>query len=430
MNPLANELNETLSGTAAFDLLSEFGKRFYFPKGIAAQSAEATELAHSHNATIGMAFSEGQPMMTPSLRSLMPELSPKEAVGYAPNAGDAELRKLWKNQMIGKNPGLESVSLSTPMVVAGLTNGISQLADLFLDPDDPVVVPDMFWGNYRLIFQERKCASVVPFPFYTAEGKLNVDGFGDTIRASARKGKAALIVNFPNNPTGYSPSVAEAQALIESLRILAEEGLKILVIVDDAYFGLFYEEDTYKKSLFADLAGLHENLLAVKVDGPTKEDFVWGFRIGFVTFGCPGLDSDQIRAIEQKLLGAIRSSVSNCSRPAQSLLIRAMRSPTYEAEKLAFFIELERRYQAVRGVVAERNDESLLRALPYNSGYFMSFELQKGNAEELRTKLLKGKGVGTIAIQDKYLRVAYAAVEASQIGPLYDEIFAAARELT
>ena len=98
MNSLAVELNTILKDTVAFELLSEFGKRFYFPKGIAAQSAEAKEKAKKHNATIGMAFAGKEPMMVPSLRKFIPDLTPTEAVSYASNGGDAVLRKKWKEE--------------------------------------------------------------------------------------------------------------------------------------------------------------------------------------------------------------------------------------------------------------------------------------------------------------------------------------------
>src|SRR5574342_290188 len=32
------------------------------------------------------------------------------------------------------------------------------------------------------------------------------------------------------------------------------------------------------------LANLHPRILAIKLDGATKEEFVWGFRTGFITF--------------------------------------------------------------------------------------------------------------------------------------------------
>jgi len=39
--------------------------------------------------------------------------------------------------------------------------------------------------------------------------------------------------------------------------------------------------------LFGKLANAHPNLLAIKLDGATKELFVWGLRCGFITYG-PG----------------------------------------------------------------------------------------------------------------------------------------------
>ena len=38
MNELAQELNDALAGTTAGSLLSDMGRRLYFPRGIIAQS--------------------------------------------------------------------------------------------------------------------------------------------------------------------------------------------------------------------------------------------------------------------------------------------------------------------------------------------------------------------------------------------------------
>ena len=92
-----------------------------------------------------------------------------------------------------------------------------------------------------------------------------------------------MILNFPNNPIGYSLTKAEIDRGGGLLREAAEGGRNLVVVADDAYFGLFYGEDVAQESLFARLAGCHERLLAVKADGATKEDFVWGFRMGMLT---------------------------------------------------------------------------------------------------------------------------------------------------
>jgi aspartate/methionine/tyrosine aminotransferase len=429
LNPLAVELNATLSGTVIKDLLSDFGKRFYFPKGIISQSAEAKQHAHRFNATAGMAYRQGKPMYLPSIHRHFEDLEPQDIYAYAPTPGVPELRARWKEQLVEKNPSLKGKSTSLPLVVPGLTAGISILGDLFVDAGTPVVVADMFWGNYRLIMSGRREAPLATFSLFSPSGGLDVDAMEQAVRGSVRENRARLILNFPNNPTGYSPTVDEAHRIRDRLIALADEGIQLLVIHDDAYFGLFYEPDTYPASLFGELADAHPNLLAVKVDGATKEDLTWGFRTGFLTFSAKGITAEQYEALVKKAMGAIRASVSSSSRPAQSLLLRAFDSATYEEEKQSAYNTLKERYLKVKEILAAARLPDGIRSLPFNSGYFMAFELARGGAEKLRKSLLHEKGIGTISIEDRYLRVAFASVDNENLEELYREIIASMSEI-
>jgi aspartate/methionine/tyrosine aminotransferase len=426
MNELAAALNRTLEGTVIAGLLSDFGRRSYFPKGIVAQAAEAGKHAKRLNATIGMATLAGEAMHMPSIKARILGLTPNEIFAYAGTAGSPALREAWKREMLQKNPSLAGKHISLPAVVAGLTHGIALVADLFAGVGDTVLMPDMSWDNYQLIFEDRLQAVVHTFPFFDGSGGLNVGALKSTLQRHGTN-KAIVLLNFPNNPTGYSPTPAEAEGVLEVLAGQARAGQKILAVFDDAYFGLFYEDTLYRQSLFAEAAGLHENLLAVKVDGPTKENLVWGFRIGFLTFAAAGLTGEHHQALEQKLLGAIRSSVSNSSQLAQNLLLKAMQDPSYEREKQEAFAVLASRYRKARELAARA--PAPLRTLPFNSGYFMSFALEHGSAEALRQSLLLNRGVGTIAFQDRYLRVAYSSVDLERIEELYGIIFEEAGKL-
>ena len=306
MNALAEELNRTLEGTSAGRLLSKTGTRMYFPKGILSQSAEASERAKRFNATIGMAFANGEPMALDAVLDQLPKLSRTEAVAYAPTAGVPATRAAWRKELLAKNPSLSTAAFSQPVVVPGLTAGISYLADLFINEGDPVVVADMFWPNYRLIMEERKAAKLASYRFFSSGGGFDVAGLEKAVmEASKASRKAVVILNYPNNPTGYTPTVSEADAIKAALVRVAETGVDVLVISDDAYFGLQYEPDNLRESMFARMAAAHPRILAAKVDGQTKEDYVWGFRGGFVTFACPALDEKQYDALVKKLMGEI-----------------------------------------------------------------------------------------------------------------------------
>ena len=311
INPLAQELNQILSGTTAGALLSDLGTRLYFPKGIIAQSGEAKKLGKTANGTIGMTVINGKPAILPAVQKIVPSLDSRSLVAYAPTAGNPDLRENWKNSLIKKNPLLKDKKFSLPVVVPGLTAGISYLADLFLDETKSLIAANPSWDNYVLIAGARRNAPFVQFPMF-ADGKFNLSGLEKTLKEEAKSGSVRVILNFPQNPSGYSPTVDEAKKIVSIIKELAENGTKVMVWCDDAYFGLDYEDNIEKQSLFAYLCDLHENVLAAKIDGPTKEDFVWGFRCGFLTFGCKGFTEEQYDALVKKLMAAIRSSVS-CS---------------------------------------------------------------------------------------------------------------------
>lgn len=428
INALAQELNETLKGTTPGVLLSDVGTRLYFPKGIIAQSGEAKKLGKTANGTIGMTVIDGTPVMLPSVKKYIPDLSSRELVAYAPTAGNPDLRELWKQALIKKNPSLEGKSFSLPVVVPGLTAGISYLADLFLDETKPLVAADPSWDNYVLIANARRNAEFVQFPMF-ADGKFNIPGLEKVLREQAKSGSVRVLLNFPQNPSGYSPTSAETAQIVSIIKSLADAGTKVMVWCDDAYFGLNYEKDIESQSLFAHLCDLSPNVLAAKIDGPTKEDFAWGFRCGFITFGCKGLTEEQYDALVKKLMAAIRSSVSCSSTPPQSLLLKAFQNPAQvEKEKADFRAVLEKRYALVKKFTTTHTSENIT-PLPFNSGYFMAFDTKKVNAETLRQKLLKERGIGTISIDSRTLRVAFSSLEEDKIDIVYQAIYETADEL-
>ena len=48
-----------------------------------------------------------------------------------------------------------------------------------------------------------------------------------------------MILNYPNNPTGYTPNKEEVNTIVDAIEELANKGTKVVTVVDDAYYGLF-----------------------------------------------------------------------------------------------------------------------------------------------------------------------------------------------
>ena len=428
INPLAQDLNETLKGSVVDALMSQMGKRLYFPNGIISQGGEAAKDAKTANGTIGMCVVNGTPVELESYKKNMPALGPRETVAYAKTAGNPDLRKIWKEKIIEKNPSLKDKLISTPILVPGLTAVLSYVCDLFVEPGKPLLAADPCWDNYELIAAARCNAEFHQFKCFE-NGKFNLADLEAKMKADAEQyGSVRVILNFPQNPSGYSPTKDEAKAIVKMVKEIAESGKKVLVLSDDAYFGLNYEDDIEPQSLFAYLCDLHENVLAIKADGPTKEDFAWGFRTGFITFGSKGLTEAQISALTTKFMSAIRSSVSCSSTPSQSLVMKALADADHDKQKKELRAMLQRRYDAVKKFVSTHKS-SVLTPLPFNSGYFMSFNVKTGNAEDIRKKLLSEKGIGIIQIDANTLRVAFSSIDEDKIEAVYESIYNVAENM-
>ncbi|MDY0268012.1 aminotransferase class I/II-fold pyridoxal phosphate-dependent enzyme [Trichloromonas sp.] len=426
MNPLAVELNEQLAqhNPYVLEMLSDLGKNLFFPKGILTQSAEAKDKAHKYNATIGIATEKGGPMFLQCIQDKLSAFDPKDIYPYAPPAGKPELRTLWREKMLRENPSMQGKHFSNPIVTNALTHGLSIVGDMFLGVGDHLVLPDMLWGNYNLTFGTCNGAIVKKFPTFTATGGYDVAAFKAVlINTAAEKGKAVVLLNFPNNPSGYTPTVAEGDAIVAAIKEVAESGCNIVVITDDAYFGLFYE-NSMKESLFGKLANLHPRILAIKLDGATKEEFVWGFRTGFITFadGKSGENAPVMAALEKKTMGIIRAKISNCPHPSQTFVIEALRSPKFLEQKEEKFQVMKGRALKTKAVLNSGKYAKSWDYYPFNSGYFMCLKLKTVDAEKLRVHLLDKYGVGTISINKTDLRIAFSCIAEENIQELFDLI--------
>lgn len=415
----AVELNEKirLAAPIAADLLSSLGTRIYLPKGILSQSAEAAQRANRFNATRAIALENGEVMHLPSSHQFVPEIDPSRVYGYAPALGQMGLRLRWKARLEVENPSLKGKGFSLPIVTCGLTHGFSLIGDLFVNSDDTLVMPDKIWGNYRLIFQTKCRANIQTYPFYNTVRQFNTTGFRDALfEISRTTDKLIVLLNFPHNPTGYAITAEEAAEMTQAINQVAASGCRLLVLVDDAYFGLWYDDNVLRESIFGWLVDTHPNVLAVKIDGATKEEYAWGLRIGFLTFG---LDGQLMKGLEEKVTALIRANTSGASQLSQTLVLEAMDSPQYTLEKNQRNEILKNRALRVRTVAAHRQYAHLWDVYPFNAGYFMCLRLKSANAETVRQRLLDDYGIGVISIGETDLRVAFSCIETSEI----DEVF-------
>ena len=422
MNKLAQGLNKTL-GPAA-DFLSGAGRRMYFPYGgILGQGAEAK--ACEINATIGMAFEEdGSPLVMKCFGDNL--RLDKKAFLYAGSFGLPKLREQWKEMEFKKNPSLKGVKFSNPVVTNALTHGLRICAELFAGPKDTLVVPDLYWDNYELVFQEAVGCKVTHFNTFK-KGAFDVAAMKAALLAPGDK--KLLILNYPNNPTGYTATLEDAKKIVSAVKAVAAKGKKVVVILDDAYFGLGYEQGIHEESLFAEFSDLHKNVLAVKLDGTTKEDYVWGLRVGFISFAFKGATEAQLKALEAKAAGDVRSCISNASSIGQHLAIQAFADPDYAAQKREKYAVLKKRYHQIRVILKTHPEYAkAFEVMPFNSGYFMCVKPIGVDAEAVRKHLIAKYSTGAIVLSG-LIRLAFSTIPTAKLAKLFQNVADAVTDL-
>jgi len=402
------EVNIVLENTIVSRLISEKGKQIAFPKhGIPGQTKEAKD--SKINATIGIMLEDDKKPTHLTSYSENVNLEPEKIFPYAPNYGVLELREKWKENILRKNPSIKK-EFSLPVTTAGLTHGLSIAGQLFVNPGDEIFVPEKTWENYVLIFEKMLGAKLKKY---------------NDIENISNK-KIILLFTYPNNPTGYMPTEKEVDELVSQIKKQAENA-PVLVILDDAYFGFNYEENNFKESLFSRLYNAHRNILTVKIDGGSKEEFIWGLRVGFITFGSKNLTKKEYVALESKAAGVVRATVSNVSILSQNLLLESLKSDNRENEIKKKKEMMKKRYEAVKKVLKTEKYKEYFEPIPFNSGYFLCLKLKKNNTEEVRNLLIKKYGTGTINA-DGLLRIAYSSVPEKDIPELFENIYRACKE--
>ena len=186
---------------------------------------------------------------------------------YTANRGLPELRKeislyLERRYNLSYNP-------DTQMIV---TIGASEAIDLALrsitSPGDEILVPEPSYVSYSpgVIF-----AGGTPVGVETLE-KDDFRLMPDSLEKAITSRTKALILPYPNNPTGAVMTGADLEAVAKVIR-----AHDLFVISDEIYSELVY--DGHQHVSFASLDGMYER--ALTINGFSKAFAMTGWRVGY-----------------------------------------------------------------------------------------------------------------------------------------------------
>lgn len=186
---------------------------------------------------------------------------------YTPNRGLLSLRKeiglyLEGRYQISYNPETEI------LVTVGASESIDIALRTIVSPGDEVLVPEPSYVSYSpsVIF-----AGGVPVGVETTQ-ETAFRLSADAVRRAVTPRTKALILPYPNNPTGGIMERSDLEALA---RVVKESG--ILVISDEIYSELTYGGRRHVS--FASLPGMKDYTLTI--NGFSKSFAMTGWRVGY-----------------------------------------------------------------------------------------------------------------------------------------------------
>ena len=193
---------------------------------------------------------------------------------YAHNLGLPELRDAIARYSTGlRCPGAEPIGAERIAVTSGGVNALMLAVQALVDAGDEVVAVTPVWPNLTaqplIMGAQLRCVSLKP-----VAGQWQLD-MEELLAAITRKTKL-LIVNAPNNPTGWTLSRDEQAAILGHCR---KTGTWILA--DEVYERLYFESTPNGCApSFLDIAGPEDRL--VVVHSFSKSFLMTGWRLGWL----------------------------------------------------------------------------------------------------------------------------------------------------
>ncbi len=263
-----------------------------FPKARpGVQSLDASRIREVANAAMGrpdvLAFWFGesdQPTPAYIRQAAMASLERGETF-YTPNLGRTDLRAAiagYLGRLHGKPFAADRIGVTG--------SGVSALmlaAQLIVEPGDRVVAVTPLWPN--LIEIPRILGGTVErVPLIVADGRWRLDI--DRLLAALTPDTRALLLNSPNNPTGWTIDAAEQRIVQDHCR---RHG--IWIVADDVYERLVYRDGLISAPSFLATAEPEDRIIGV--NSFSKAWVMTGWRIGWLVVP-PGLSGDLAKLIE------------------------------------------------------------------------------------------------------------------------------------
>lgn len=286
----------------------------------------------------------------------------------------------------------------------GGTGALSIAFNLFLEPLEAVLLPDVMWTNYILI-AKKASDSFVTYNMFNEEGGLDIDSIKEKIETQFAKGeRVLLVINDPcQNPTGYCMSEEEYDNLFEMLNEEGKKG-KLTVLFDIAYLS-YYDVKGSKCKLIDKLSEGKTTFLPLIVFSCSKVFGLYGLRMGALI--ALALDEEEKDEIHNSFGAQARGVYSVPVGSSQHAVAKALKDKNVR-QKLVDEIEHNKKVLGERGkALLEELEDAGIEHYPYGSGFFVTIKVK--NAFDVFEKLKK-EHIYIVPMNEHSMRIALSGM--------------------
>lgn len=391
--------------------------------GVSRLAREAVENVGAENvinATIGSLLDDnGQLVVLSSVVNVLRNLEPEEYADYAPIGGVAAFLEKVPSAAFGRHwPEGYLEAVATPGGTGAIRNTICN----YSAPGDTVLTSDWFWSPYRTICDENG-RRLDTYTLFDAENRFNLAAFEAKIKELLDKQDHLVILfNAPShNPTGFTPTDEEYDAIIDVLKTAAQDPQKkIIFFVDIAYIDFSGKSAEESRRFIPKFGNMPSNVLTIFGYSMSKGFTLYGMRSGAML--CVTKSREVADEYKKVLMHSNRGTWSNGTRPAMVTLVKvfndyALQKKVNEERAAASYMLVKRG----RAFMKEA-DRIGLKTCPYSGGFFLT--LPCDNTQAICEELYKDN-VFAVDI-DKGIRLAISAVSEKNCARLPAMVMAAA----
>lgn len=296
-----------------------------------------------------------------------------------------------------QNNGLLYDPKTEIIVSSGAKQSIYNLAQVYLNPGDEVLIPSPYWVSYPEIFAISGAQIKIIPSTLEQHYKITAEQLENSITPATK----LFVINSPSNPTGVIYSKLE----LESLAAVLRKHPQILILSDDIYEYLTWPHHSFYNLPMVCPALKDQSIL---IHGVSKTYAMTGWRIGFA-------------AGPQNLIEAMTAlqsqSTSNASSVSQYAALAALsQSKELSASVQSMVHAFKKRHDFLQQAL---NQLPGITCPPADAGFYLFPQvntlikkLQLKNDVELTTHLLEKAYIATVPGSafgaDGHLRVSFA----------------------